>query len=359
MSKQLWRWVWILAVLAGGACQAAAPRSSATEISEALLGAAIPASSVAPPARVLRLHSYHPEMAWVGQINAGIEAALQDSGYSVARGNLELDNFYMDTKRHIDRDYFAAVSEQAIAHIRRTQPDVIIVSDNNAVEWVIVPLAPEGAFDFVFVGWNGDLPDTLAENPHVTGVLERPHLQENLAWLSQIYPEARRITLLSDDSVTSRAYSRDVQHALEASAFAGSPFYVAETFMQWQQMVLRANTDSTALVVGTYHTLRTGQGPVHENTVLDWTIKHATIPVLGLWEFSLEQGVLGGYVVSGEVQGYAAGTLVARVLQGERPGDLPIRAPEDGKLLVNRAALNRWDVHIPPEALENVIYYTP
>jgi hypothetical protein len=70
------------------------------------------------PARVLRLDSYHADYLWSMQINAGVEQAFKEQGLSTEAGNLEIDYFYMDTKRNTDAQYFTEISDQAVAYIR-------------------------------------------------------------------------------------------------------------------------------------------------------------------------------------------------------------------------------------------------
>lgn len=305
------------------------------------------------PARVLRLDSYHASYSWSQEVAAGVEQGLAISGYSVAEGNLIIDQFYMDTKRNSDPDYFEQIAQETIAYIRQTDPDLVIVNDNNAIRLVVQPLLDEG-IPFIYSGLNDD-PATygLTTSPYTTGVLERTYTEEIMNWIDRVFPTATRIMCIFDGSVTTQAYLPQIQTAIAESRFAGSPIYTTNSFDEWQTLVTSAPADSQVILIGLYQTLRDADGaPIEDVEVMKWTVENSSIPLVPLWEFSVQQGALGGTVISGEVQGYEAGVLAAEVLNGAAPHSLPVVTPRRGKLVINRQAMQQWDVNVPLDLLE-------
>jgi ABC-type uncharacterized transport system substrate-binding protein len=320
------------------------------------------AQAQAEPPRVLVLHNYHAEYRWEQELNLGITTALAASGYTVEAGTLALDHFWMDTKRHSDPDYLANIVTSAHQRILETRPDVVIAADNNAIEMVVATW-PDDTVPFVYAGLNNapDEIDGLTGRPNVTGVLERVHVAETLEWVSTVFPEARLLAVLSDQSRTATVSARDVRTAIDASdRFLGAHMFSTNSFEHWQQIVTAVAPVYDVLVVGLYQTLHDENGVVLEGAdVMAWTAANSTLPVVALWDMGVIEGGLGGSVISGETQGYEAGLMVARILQGESPHEIAVTTPRRGKLAINSAAVKRWNVQIPLDLIEVSTIYGP
>lgn len=306
------------------------------------------------PAVILHLDSYHAEYLWSQNLTAGIEAGLSEFGYDVNSPQVLFQHFYMDTKRNTSPEYLEEIAQQAIDAILQSPPDVVIVTDENAIRRVILPLKDSGV-PFVFSGLNGD-PDTLGlvASQHVTGVLERIHIEESLNWIHRVFPDAERVLGIYDDSVTTSSYFNTIEAGIADSIFAQhATFRRTNSFAEWQSFVLDEVNAQDVMLLGTYHTLHDEAGQaVHEDDVIAWTLDHSPGPIVALWEFGVYQGALGGSVISGESQGYEAGRLAAQILNGAAPSDLPIVTPPRGRLMLNSDALQRWNVTIPLNLVE-------
>ncbi len=60
------------------------------------------------------------------------------------------------------------------------------------------------------------------------------------------------------------------------------------------------------------------------------------IPAMGLYEFEAEKGLLASYGASFYSQGYQASRFVSLILQGNKPGDLPVELPDGIRFVVNQ-----------------------
>ncbi|MBN1963946.1 MAG: hypothetical protein JW910_04835 [Anaerolineae bacterium] len=306
------------------------------------------------PARVLVLHSYDSGYLWEQELNQGILAGLNEGGYSNGIGNLVMDYFWMDTKRNTSPEYFSQIAEAATQRILDTRPDVVIATDNNAIRLVLQPWTEEG-IPFVYAGLN-DAPRNyeLEDRPNVTGVLERAHIAQTLDWIKLVLPEAKRLTFLADDSITTAAYLTEVQMQLAGSTdFTVVGIYKTNSNTEWQRIVEEAQQTSDVLLLGTYTTLRDNNDrPISSTVLMGWTINHSSIPIVPLWEFGVQEGGLGGPVISGYTQGYEAALKAVQILNGTPAGDIPVSAPQRGKLTLNMVAARRWNVEFPLDLLE-------
>jgi putative tryptophan/tyrosine transport system substrate-binding protein len=60
------------------------------------------------------------------------------------------------------------------------------------------------------------------------------------------------------------------------------------------------------------------------------------IPAMGLYDFEAEQGLLASYGSSFYSQGYQASRFVSLILQGNKPGELPVELPDGIRFVVNQ-----------------------
>jgi ABC-type uncharacterized transport system substrate-binding protein len=314
------------------------------------------------PVRVLWLHSYHPEFSWEQELSAGIEAGFAAGGFSAEAGNLEMDHFWMDTKRHVDEAYFARIAAEAQAYIRQQQPDVVIATDNNAIRLVVASW-PDDDLPFVFAGLNNspeDIPG-LAGRSNVTGVLERAHIGDVVEWVAFVLPDGTRIAFVADASVTTEAYLADVEATLAATDYLSDyQLFTTNVYPDFQAFVTAAPERFDLLIMGTYQTLVDAAGEtVPSGEVMAWAVAYSDIPIVPLWEVGVREGALGGPVISGETQGYAAAQTAVRILAGEPPGNIAITVPRRGKLTLNVAAVDRWNIAVPDSLWAVSILYGP
>lgn len=306
------------------------------------------------PIRVLRLDSNHEEFAWSQEIQRGILQGLSDNGYQVGE-NVVFDERYLDTKRQTSEEYFAQVGPETIDYIRETQPDIVIVNDDVATRLVVQPMRDEG-IPFVLLGINGKPEEyELVDNPNVTGVLERPHVEEMMDWIEQVIGEDARISIVAEDSLTSERMFGDgsIQATVEASPIEFVSLTLISDYGEWQEYVQTVHETSDVLFLGAYASLRRENGdPVEPLEALQWTLENSQIPVMGFWEEAVHIGTLGGPIISGYSQGYEAAVRAARILDGTPPNEIGFSIPPRGKLMINLGAVEQWNVEIPVNLLE-------
>lgn len=313
------------------------------------------AQSSDDPVRILRLDSYHTQFPWTTEITRGVLQGLSENGYEVDGENVIFDEFYMDTKRNTSEAYFEEISAQTIAYIEETQPDVVVASDDNAARLVVEPMR-NGSIPFVILGLNGNPENHQFDaDANVTAVLERPHTASMIEWIGQVIGENARITILAEDSPTSDRMFGDesYQNAIDESPLEFAGITLTNDFEAWQAHVLAADESADVLFLGSYATLRDAEGEAVEPLdALRWTVSNSPVPVMGFWEEAVHDGTLGGPIISGVAQGHEAGVRAAMILDGASASEIGHSAPPRGKLMLNRDAVEQWDIEVPLDILE-------
>ena len=125
-----------------------------------------------PSEKVLLIFSYHPDYVWVIEETRGAEGVLRDKG-------VQIEKFYLDTKRKTTPEWKKKVSEDAVRKIEQFKPDLVIVFDDNACELVAKKYIGK-SLPFVFCGMNGEPQAYGFPAENIIGVIEREHLKQTM-----------------------------------------------------------------------------------------------------------------------------------------------------------------------------------
>lgn len=312
--------------------------------------------------KVLILHSYHGEYAWLQQVNKGILSGLMEERFDPEK-NINLEYFYMDTKRKTSPQWMQEISAKAIEKIKTWQPDLVIATDDNAQKHVVAKMKDSGV-NFVFLGVNADpMAYNFISSPEdpggtITGSIERARFEQSVKLLKRLVPNARRIAIVSDDGPTgasvvnrilAKANSMDIE--IVATRRIGN-------FNEWKNYITSVQDKADALIVVVYFTLKDEEGnPVNGDEVLNWTVNNSKIPDIGFWSWAVEGGLLASEAISGYQQGHYAATVGSYVLMGQTPGDFPVDKPQRGELCVNLARAEMLGVEVPADLKRTATVY--
>ena len=173
-------------------------------------------------------------------------------------------------------------------------------------------------------------------------------------FLKQLVPEAKKAALIMDNSSTAQAFTTDVKNtALPIEIYE---FYLTDDFDAWKAKVAELQTRVDALGLFAYHTLKekgeTESMPAED--VLAWTLANSKLPEFAITDFAVRGGALCGVTLSGYEQGKAAAEIAAKILQGEKPSNIPVQCPTKGTPLINEKRAKELNISIPEDVLKQV-----
>ncbi|WP_176452620.1 ABC transporter substrate-binding protein [Aeromonas sp. A35_P] len=294
-------------------------------------------------AEILVISSYHPEYLWDQSYNASLVANL--------KGEHHISHFYMDTK-HRPVEEFDQIAEQALAYYHQVKPDLVVLGDDNAINYLATSIASLGT-PVVFLGMNENPRNKgFVGHPKITGVLERPLLKRNISEMSQLMGGIKKALVLFDSSYVALTAIED-EFKTQTELLVGQTRVNSQLigdYDLWQEAVLNARQNGyQAIFIGLYHTLIDEQGRhVDERQVLEWTSAHSPVPLFCFWEFTVGKGkAIGGLVLDGHDQGAKAAELVNAILDGAQPKNLAPRAALRGEYVFSKSELARWQLTLP------------
>jgi len=294
-------------------------------------------------AHILVISSYHPDYLWDISYNQGLVDGLKETH--------QISHFYMDTKRR-PREEFDGIAQQAIAFYLKSKPDIVVLGDDNAINYLASEISSLGT-PVVFLGMNENPRlKGFVGHPKITGVLERPLLKRNISEMSQMMGGLNKALVLFDSSNVALTAIED-EFKTQTELRVGQTRVYSQLLGEydlWQEAVLNSKKNGyAAIFLGLYHTLQDDNGKhVDEKTVLEWTSKHSPVPVFCFWEFTVGKGMaIGGLVLDGKDQGLQAAAIINSMLAGTLPRTISPRAALRGEYVFSKSELARWRLTVP------------
>jgi len=305
--------------------------------------------------RVFFLDSYHEDYEWSQKVLQGIKEGLTGT-------QTDLNVFYMDTKQHPDEAHKNVMGQKARAAIDKYKPDLLITSSDDAQHYVGRHYAGKN-MPLVFCSVLANPKNYGYPASNVTGLLLRTYHKESLKLLGKHLPSVKRVVSVGDDSPTNLGglswMRKDLAQAGGDIRVKVIKYQQVGTFAEWKKTVAHYQDKTDALLFGMYHTLRDDSGNTADpEKVMRWTVSNSSLPEVGLTEWVMRHGGLMGVVVSGYQHGYQAGKMATEILtKKKRPSDIPLRAPEKGKIVVNSARFRNLGIPIPRTLTRGVKIY--
>jgi ABC-type uncharacterized transport system substrate-binding protein len=260
---------------------------------------------------VVYINSYHRGHPSSDEI---MDAVIE----SFPRDSFDLASFFMDTKRNPSQEHIENVAAQLIDSVERIGPDILIVSDDNAVKYVVQPLVKSQDLPVVFCGVNGSDSEYNLPRSRVTGMLEILPVEEAVAAVQRHRPNEKRLLVLNENTTTSRkeAVLLDTMYRRLGVQVTHN---LVDDFEQWKAVFAEANGQYDFMYVVTHGAIA---GWDHTEAVA-WVRQYIQIPVFTCEDFMMPYAVLGVAKVATE-QGIWAARAAKKILKGKSPEDIPV-----------------------------------
>lgn len=318
-------------------------------------------------ARVMIVHSYEADHICGQPQGQGVVQALTANGWK-QNENLVLKSFYMNTKKiHTTAEAIRARARKALDAIEAFKPDVVVVLDDNAIREVMLPLVGRDDVSVVFSGMNGQPSMYNSNTPfletadrpgsNVTGVYEKLYLVKSLAVIGSSlngFEKGDKVAGITDHSPTGNAISRQFQLEIAAEKTDVEwELHRVKNFDEYRTLIQTLNEDpKVRAIYPAALSLKTAEGQTYTAPeIFAWTIRNSRKPEMSLNYFFSKIGLFGGAAVDFTSMGRMAGDKVARILDGEKAGSLPIEDARDYAIVFNQRRARQLNIAIPPPLL--------
>ncbi len=302
-----------------------------------------------PPKNVLVLHSYHKGFAWTDDQGAGIEETLKS-----AAAQPVIYNEYMDWKRYPGNDNLKQFYQTIKLKYQSMHIDAIITTDDAALNFAIkyrqeiLDNAP-----VIFSGINELGVEGLHDLNNITGVIEKINPAHTVQMALEINPSLRKVYVLYDNTESGLSTGQMVMEQI-SSLHPELQLHPMNRLSREQiiDQVSALPSDSIVLMT-TYFSDSTGRTAEFDRFSSELG-KSSSVPVYHIYDFGLNHGAFGGSLISGIIQGQTAAGLAVRILQGERPDNIPVVNNSSVRNVFDYNELQRFHVSLKklPEGSE-------
>jgi GAF domain-containing protein len=300
---------------------------------------------------VLLLNSYHDGLSWTDSIVTAVRSVILDPEQNPWAASTELYVEYMDTKRFPMTEAVEAHWREYLAAKYAAVPlDVIVVSDNDAYHLLrragneLFPDTP-----VVFCGINFfrdedlELEDAngLSLSERFTGVVERVDFLSTIQLALRLHQEVRRIIVVNDVTTTGELVQQELLAVLG--------FFPATTFEMLLNPTsadldrLRTLPNDTLVLLVLLNRDGEGRFYTYEQSI-EMLLTLTDRPIYGVWDFYLGNGLVGGMLTNGTLQGETAALMTTQLLSGASVRDVPIVHESPNRFMFDYDHLRRFGI---------------
>lgn len=279
------------------------------------------------PYRLLILHSYQTDYPWVPAVHNGILDALKTENLN----DFEIKTEYLDSKRNWTWEKEQNALEYLEKKYQQYSFDAIITSDNDAYDFMrIHGNRLFGSVPWVFCGVNDPQKEDLRNlQGKARGVIEFVNYDKTIHLITQLIPRLQKLFIF----IQPTSYS-------ELLSFVGS----------------LSKNDAILLLA---YSLDSEGVYVPYQKVAQELSSSSGCPVFGVWDFNLGQGIVGGAITSGRIQGQEAGKLLLAILSRQKPETIPVRYLKDTPYMLDWQIMQKWQLPMNRLPKERVLINTP
>jgi PAS domain S-box-containing protein len=283
------------------------------------------------------------------EIDQAIFASVQNSPYQI-----ELYDEDLEVTLFPDEDYHRRFREEFIRRYSNRKPHVIIAAGSASFEF-LSELDENFLRDIpiIFCAIVGQIPDSLMHNAHFTGVLGKLHPAETLSTALRLLPSTKHVIVVGGMGRFDKKFETIAQEGFQAYKSKLEFTYLFDLTMPALLERLKHLPSDTIV----YHTAITrdaaGSRFVDSTQAVPLVVTAANAPVFVMDDVDFRPGTVGGDLVNWADDGRIAAEMAVRVLNGEKPDDIPIVTSRDAYMFDWRA-LRHWGLKesdLPPGSI--------
>ena len=306
---------------------------------------------------VLLLHSYHKGYTWTDDISSQIEKNFKDNK------NVELTTVYMDSKRIDTSSYLNNLANLYKEQFQNRKFDLIIVSDNTALDFMIkyheflfkdTPVLFCGINDF-----DSSILDVNNIRNFMSGVAEEVDLEKNFELISKLHPKLKNLLIINDTSTTGYAVKKGLDPIIKKYEKKFNIEYTDDLEINnLKQKVSSLDKENSVILFVLLFKDTTGKYFTHKQSFAQ-VKKVSQVPIYGLWDFYLNNGIVGGLLTSAIAQGDAVSKMAIEVLNGKKISDIPILEKSPNVYIFDYNELKKFNLDVSKQIDNPIIINEP
>jgi diguanylate cyclase (GGDEF)-like protein len=304
--------------------------------------------------RVLAIHAYSQEYPWTKSQHRGfVEELTKNSLVPVS-----ISTEYLDTKRRAYNDEYARQFRRYL-QVKYTgyKPNIIYVTDDygyNFARNYLLKLYPDAPV--IFSGVNDYSIINDIESLPIRGVFEKKDILKNLDLIHGLDKEGAEIIILGDGSSTYRVIETAIRQQLSRYPNIRVEFIIQNNMEELIEVL--SSRKQEYLFLTSIGEIRGHTGLLlNPETVVSEIVDMGKFAIFTMEDSYFFDGVIGGYVTSGELQGEQAARLTLGLQRdtGVHQFDNVLDSPNT--YIFDRSALNKLGITLSDEVNQKAIFH--
>lgn len=267
--------------------------------------------------------SYAPGYKWQDGIEQGIQESLAQ--------RCEIKTFFMNSKKVSTEASLQQIGLQAVDFIKRINPEIVIVSDDHAVKYVLMDHYKNSPLPFVYCGVNNTGLIYGLPYRNTTGMVEKNPTEKLLRLLFNLNPSKTHVAFLTTTG-TSADIDVSAFHKLVIKLKIKSSTYQIQNEQDWRSIYKNIQEDPNVDIIffsnnatfPSWNHKKNMAWVLKYNNKLSVTTKDSMLPYVAL-----------GMNKSAKEHGSWAGNAAIEILNGIAPNKLAVVPNQKFQLWVN------------------------
>lgn len=292
--------------------------------------------------KIVYVNSYHRGHPSSDQImDAVVESFSADS--------FDLTSFIMDSKRNNSIEYIENRSKELSDSIKLFNPDILILSDDNAVKYLYLPYFKNINIPMVFCGINLSASQYDLPSGKVTGMIEILPLEDALNTMKPYFPYMKNLLVITENTTTSHK-EKELLDTMFIRLEINVTYEMVEDFDHWKTAFREGNMEYDMIYVHTNGAIR---GWDHEDAI-SFVNQQIKIPLITCEDFMMPYAVFGQTKVASE-HGFWAANTAKKILEGKSPADIPVITNQLSTTWINAGLARKIDFRADSVLLSKAI----
>ena len=288
--------------------------------------------------KIVYINSYHQGHPSSDEIQQG----FMDN---MPKDSFEIHNWYMDTKRNSSDEYIEKKAAQLLDSIDKIKPDLLVISDDNAVKYIAEPNLDQLSMPIIYCGVNWSADNYKLPEYQVTGILEILPVADALKTIKAHDPDSEKLLVLSENTNTSRKDEQILDTLFQRMGFKVD-YKLVDNFEQWKQAYKEGNNQFDLIYIPTNAAIKGWD----QEAAVAFIEENIKVPSFTCEDFMMPYVVLGVTKVAAE-HGIWAATNARKLLSGKASiADIPVTKNQQANYYFNYPLAEEIDF-IPDSAL--------
>lgn len=293
----------------------------------------------------LYIASYAPGYSWQDGIKQGLSKTL--------KGHCRIKTFFMNSKKVTKKVDLKNIGLEAKKFIEMQSPKVVIVSDDNAVKYVLEPYYKNNPIPFVFCGVNNSGALYGLPYKNTTGMVEKNPTESLFKLLFSLQPSKTHIAFLTTEGTSANRDIANFNKFKQNWAIEGSTFAI-KTEQEWRRVYKQLQEDPNVDII--LFSNRAALKTWDHNKNLEWIKKHNHKISVTTQDWMMPYVALGMNKVSSE-QGIWAGQAAIAILNGVAPNKISVVPNQNFQLWINPEIAKPFKKLLPENTFSHALIY--